>query len=210
MELDKERKIPKTLGECLEIDPLSKNLWGWAENLESFGKILLAIILVCGFVLVIYAGIAANEEYESVWGAVLSTGFTWILYAFIEYCVYHALSLLMSALATIVQNTTITANIAAYHANSVKDTHDSVQTPTEDSNKITHLEASINNRAEVEPQHVEDRPENQTASEESVCIGKRPKEEFQCPKCKAYQRVDRDFCWKCGTKFIFDSESGNK
>lgn len=115
MELNRERKVPKTLEGCLEVDPLSESLWNWAENLERFGKILLVILLVCGLIVVIYAGIAAEDAHESVWGAVLSTGFTWIFYAFIEYCAYHALSLLMSALATIVQNTTIAANIAAYN-----------------------------------------------------------------------------------------------
>lgn len=37
------------------------------------------------------------------------------LYAFIEYCTYHVLALLISSLASIVQHTKITANIALYN-----------------------------------------------------------------------------------------------
>ena len=116
MELDKERKIPKTLGECLEIDPLSKNLWDWAENLEKFGAIILLLIIIAGIVFTGLAVVEADYNGESLLWRGCSTLFTWVFYAIIEYCVYHALSLLMSALATIVQNTTISANVAAYKA----------------------------------------------------------------------------------------------
>ena len=115
MESNKERKVPDTLEKCLEVDPLSQNLWDWAENLEKFGAIILLLIIIAGIVFTGLAVVEAEDLGESSLWAGCLTLLTWAFYAFIEYCVYHALSLLMSALATIVQNTTIAANIAAYN-----------------------------------------------------------------------------------------------
>lgn len=116
MESNKERKVPDTLEKCLEVDPLSQNLWDWAENLEKFGAIILLLIIIAGIVFTGLAVVEADYYGESSLWVGCSTIFTWVFYAIIEYCVYHALSLLMSALATIVQNTTISANVAAYKA----------------------------------------------------------------------------------------------
>jgi len=44
------------------------------------------------------------------------SAFPWALYAFLEYCLYHAIALLISALACITQNTIITADIALFTA----------------------------------------------------------------------------------------------
>ena len=114
--MNKKYKVPKTIEECVEVDSLSKHLWNWAHRLERYGKIVLGIIIACGFILAIYAGIVANETGEFVWGAILMTAGTWTAYAVVEYCAYYALFLLISALASVVQNTTITANIAVYSA----------------------------------------------------------------------------------------------
>ncbi len=136
-----EKKIPREFKECYKIDSITENLWLWCERLEKWGKILFYILIAIGIIDTIIAGINAHQFIESigaetveeirkasaelgmeiptVFEALVNNLFIWILYAFLEYCAYHVLALLVGSLASIVQHTKITANIALY--NSAKD-----------------------------------------------------------------------------------------
>lgn len=115
---NKATKIPDTLWECTAVDPVVEELRGWAERIREWGKKLFVILLVVGVVMAIVECIGAlDTDYEDMMFSIfISTLFTWILYAAIEFCACYVISLLISALATITQNTAVTAKVALLQA----------------------------------------------------------------------------------------------
>ena len=109
--MNKITEVPKTLDECVIPDKTSENLHLWAQRLEKWGLILFWIILAGG-IIPAFSIITKGEDFYLFITEVLDT----IVYAFIEYCIYHALSLLISSLASIVKHTKITAKTALYMA----------------------------------------------------------------------------------------------
>lgn len=127
---NQEKKIPKSFKDCYKTDGLTQNLWLWCERLENWGKILFWVLIVGGLILSISTSIVEKEvvvreatywseaetelrktfDFEIFIQLLLETA----LYAFLEYCAYHILALLVGSLATIVQHTKITANISLY------------------------------------------------------------------------------------------------
>lgn len=152
---NQEKKIPKNFKECYKTDSITQNLWLWCERLEKWGKILFWILLIGGLILSIRSSIVEKEvvvreatywsdaktevrttfDFELFIPLLLDTA----LYAFLEYCAYHIIALLIGSLASIVQNTKITANIALYNsakAEGVTDDYDCEVTE----NKVVHKE----------------------------------------------------------------------
>ncbi len=112
-----KKTVPTSLKECYEVDEVSKKLSQWADWLKIWGKRILIIMLVFGVFSTIEDAIAmADIEEEMVVFTIITSLASWALYAFIEYCTYNAVSLLVLALATIVQNTKITACVSLYNA----------------------------------------------------------------------------------------------
>ncbi len=111
------KQVPKNLKECLRSDATVTNLHNWAERLENWGQILFVIIVIVGVITTIANTVAmVDRDEDMMFVTFLTTGITWALYAFIEYCTYHVLALLISALATITQNTIISANVALFES----------------------------------------------------------------------------------------------
>ena len=116
------KPLPKTLSDCTKPDPTASNLHVWAERLEAWGKFafisLIVIGSICSIVLGCVAGEAAYYDTQVVAfaGAFLGSAVFWAGVAFLEYCSYHAIALLVDSLACIVQNTNISANVALYTA----------------------------------------------------------------------------------------------
>lgn len=137
----KDKHIPTSLAECTREDATVSNLHLWAERLETLGKVLFIILIVVGIIATIAEGITTAEYFEemessvskyelaaagielpSVLDVVVSSILKWSLFAYLEYCIYHVMALTISALASITQNTMITANVAlfgAYQENAV-------------------------------------------------------------------------------------------
>lgn len=120
---NQNKKIPRNLNECIATDDIVINLWTWAERLEKFGKVLLWIIIAWGLISSISGAYVLEEvhfdweEPEKIVAAVFVVSVVeWAFYAFLEYCAYHILALLVGSLASIVQHTKITANIAMFEA----------------------------------------------------------------------------------------------
>ena len=133
---NQEKKIPRNFKDCYKTDSITQNLWLWCERLEKWGCILFWILIVIGVIDTIIAGINAHQlieqigaetveeireasakmgiEIPTVFEALVNNLLSWTLYSFLEYCAYHILALLVGSLATIVQHTKITANIALY------------------------------------------------------------------------------------------------
>ncbi len=132
-----KKKIPKDLRECYKTDNVTHNLWVWCERLEKWGFRICIALAIIGIFTIIKNGIETaqlldelnidlNEitvvsaeygiEIKSVFEVVIEGILIWTFYCFIEYCTYHVLALLVGSLATIVQNTKITANITLYNS----------------------------------------------------------------------------------------------
>ena len=130
-----EKEIPKNLKECYKTDAVTQNLWTWCERIEKFGFILCILLGIIGIIEIVSNGIEMSNlireldiemdeirtvaaeydiEIKSVFQVVIEGIFTWVFYCFIEYCTYHIIALLIGALATIVQHTKISANVAIY------------------------------------------------------------------------------------------------
>ena len=117
------RKIPDSVSTCLRPDGMSQMLWQWAKNIENWGRVACLILVGYGFFVMMSTGMSIYDEleYDDNSGlltllAVLSVALQWGFYSFVEYCVYHALSQLMGALASIVQSNRISSDLALYHA----------------------------------------------------------------------------------------------
>ena len=107
--------IPKSLEECYEEDSISKELWQWSEWLKSWGLKVLGLLIVIGIISTIGDAVQmADIDEDLVIYTVISSIISWGLYAFIEFCAYNVLALLIAALASIVQNSKIAANVALY------------------------------------------------------------------------------------------------
>ena len=106
-----EKKVPKNFKECCKTDNTSLNLWTWCERLETWGQFLFWFIIAGGVISIIASMINEQMTTDLFIITVVETG----IWAFVEYCAYHVIALLIASLATIVQNTRISANIALYH-----------------------------------------------------------------------------------------------
>lgn len=115
--------IPKTIEDCTTQDSLTKTLWSWAINLEKYGAVLLVIILIGGLISAfmnaqVVTNMAGNTEFSAP--MFIAAFFNTIVYAVLEYLVYHVLALLVGSLAKIVQSTRTTARLAEWNARNQK------------------------------------------------------------------------------------------
>lgn len=132
-----EKKIQRDLKSCYATDPMTQNLWSWCERLEKWGLRICIILFFIGIVTVISEAsetakllekldIEPSEiqtamaeygiEIKPVSQVVIEKSLLWAFYCFLEFCSYHILALLIGSLASIVQHTKITANVALYRA----------------------------------------------------------------------------------------------
>ena len=112
-----EKQIPKNLSECTKSNATVDTLHAWAERLENWGQIFFVVLIIIGLISTIIDTVQiADVNEELVFSTLVTSIITWALYAFIEFCTYHVLALLVSALGFITQNTIISANVALYEA----------------------------------------------------------------------------------------------
>ena len=122
---NQKKKVPGSFEECYKPDIVSTNLWVWGERMEKLGKILFISLIICGIILSITTsistvqiekGIYTTTETNFSFQTFISILITYAFYAFIEYCAYHVIALIICSLASIVQNNRITANIALFNS----------------------------------------------------------------------------------------------
>ncbi len=133
---NREKKIPKDLASCYETDNLTHNLWVWYARIEAWGRMLFWILLIIGIFDTIRIATELSELHEligdatieemrfhalqtgtkipTIWESIVDRLLAWLGYAALEYLAYHAVALLIGALASIEQHTKISANIALY------------------------------------------------------------------------------------------------
>ena len=110
---------PASLDDCVRPDSLTNTLWSWAQNLEKYGQVLLLLIILGG-ILMSYFGAqvetSMSRDPEFSPALFLTSFLQTIVYAVVEYLLYHVLSLLVASLAKLVHNTRTAARIAEYRA----------------------------------------------------------------------------------------------
>ena len=184
-----EIKIPKTLNECIKPDATVTNLHVWSERVENLGKMLFRILIVAGIIMSIIMLVQNDHDEFVAFSSAFSTLATWALYAFIEYCSYHIIALLISSLASITQSTLITANITLYKAslNDADSTKQSTDEPTETVDTVVKSAPIIDNKKPVSHAHATPSP---TADRMWTCknCGTLNKYEYgMCKKCAQYR-----------------------
>lgn len=116
------KAIPQDLWACRKPDPTASNLHVWAERLERTGKIIATLLIIAGVFCSVILGVSAadatrgDEDWLVFLGVFLGSGAAWTVIALLVYSLYHASALRIDALACIVQNTNISANVALYTA----------------------------------------------------------------------------------------------
>lgn len=166
-----DRSIPKSLDDCMKEDSTVTNLHLWADRLERWGKNLFWILIIIGIVTVVTQIIGYDDiDEDIIVFTVLSTALSWGLYAFIEYCVYNAIALLIRSLAMITHSTLVSANIAIYE--------------------------SGKNLVQTEPT----KPVAKSAPRTNVSglSGSGQAGTKKCPSCGALQSAKRQSCSECG------------
>ena len=114
----RNRTVPQKFAQCIEKDEMTSNLWNWAIRVEKWGNILTVLLTIYGVYISIYQASTVAEIYDKYSSFHLETFLLclveWALYVFLVYCTYHIIALLVGSLASIVENTRITANIMMY------------------------------------------------------------------------------------------------
>ena len=99
-----QKEIPKSFKDCYANDQITDNLWQWAKNLETIGRIFA---IVSGIVVLFFSLILiVPTSGASLIGILVAP-----IIAFLEYVSFYVIALLVGSLASIVLNTRITANI---------------------------------------------------------------------------------------------------
>lgn len=187
------KSIPRDLDECRLIDRTSRELWKISSLVETWGVIILIAILILGTIFTVGAVVLMSDLVEgSGFATFICSAAIWGISGFIVYVFYHLISLAVRALAAIVQNTTISANVSLYEANKKTKIaapskpsfiHNTNDTPSPSAEKEGIADAEIVEKAPVSPSNPHDG-------------------EIICPGCGTKQRADRTVCWNCNQKFI--------
>ncbi len=121
------QSVPDSLSQCLKEDRTASDIRHWAEWIESIGQILVVLIGIIGSILTMIFFIGAL--LENVLGAIIILvvcTITFALICFAVYIGYHLPALIVGALASIVQSTIVSANVALFSASHE---YDQTQTP---------------------------------------------------------------------------------
>ena len=184
-----ETQIPKNLSECMKTNATVSNLHRWSERLEKWGKLIFWIIVILGIFVTIAEMIETQElrqayrdmmeqyiELPSEWEVFFNKLLTWAFYAFLEYCAYHVLALLISALASITQNTIITANVSLFKASGGSAASETApQTDTTPKSTINNMPPRTYNRPPTPRPNM-----------------------WECKHCLTYNKNEYGQCKNCG------------
>ena len=106
-------KTPKSIADCVAIDPTAGSLSAWATRLKLIAKIVFFLFAgVCGFLL--FVSLIVFFDDEEMAGIIAITAGSIIASGFLEYSILWTLATLIQALACLVQNTKVSAMVAIY------------------------------------------------------------------------------------------------
>ncbi|MBQ6997373.1 MAG: hypothetical protein IJN60_03260 [Oscillospiraceae bacterium] len=186
-----KKQIPATLEECLQEDGVVREIHLWVEGFVKWCKIIVNIVSIIGLFATIFEAIEAYDVTNifNTAGFFLSL-IPWLLLSWFGVSACEAVALLIKALAKIVQNTTVSANVALYESGKSK--------PTEDNAKPAQPKPAT--RKPTMQQETK-KESDVVAAEAGVATAEVYNGEKICPECRTVQRLERKACWSCGTRF---------
>ena len=174
-----KKRFPKTAKDCIEPDYVSQSLWHWAQGIERYGKIALIITIILGILFFVIS--MASGDAATIGVAFLVVPIVTAVAAIIEYLTYHTIALLIGALASLVQNTAISANIALLNTNGLSDAS------TEETEKAADETLS--------PESFVWHPVSEATA---TSIGET---NIKCTNCHRVQFKGNKTCTQCGARF---------
>ncbi|MBO4954579.1 MAG: hypothetical protein J6D04_05505 [Clostridia bacterium] len=162
--------IPKTLKECYEENELVARLWKTCDNIEFVGRIIFGVVLIIGFIVALVFGIYDGAIGEFV--IVFAISFVGALF---ECLIYKFIAMRFASLASLVQNTRISANVTLYREREC----------------VTG--EVVKNKVEAEVQEIENADEQEYDQESWWNT-------WQCNKCSHANPVATEVCEECGAK----------
>lgn len=196
-----EKQVPRDLRSCYKTDAITRNLWVWCERLEKWGGVVFWLLLIYGIFDTIQTAMNVAEQHDFLAGlnreAVLTIQaqvgdlpsvpetviiciLKWLLYAFLEYCGYHVLALLIGSLASIVQHNKIAADVALYTCATTEG-----YVASESEEFTPEATASSSPAAQSEPQAVRKHKKAPALKAD----------EWYCPDC---DRIHKSYVGTCG------------
>ena len=109
------KQIPSSPSQCTQTNPTASHLLYWANLIEKIGIIITTIVAIIGGLLVLgtfFNGIGRGEDGAFRFLLIGAISVTIICISI--YISYHIPALLIGALASITQSTTVSANAALY------------------------------------------------------------------------------------------------
>lgn len=174
--MKKHRNIPNSLEECTHTGETVSNLYRFASQLEKWGTRLLIVLMIAGVIFTIANTVSlidVNEEL--IIPTLISSVLSWSIYTAIAFFAYHILAMLIRALASITENTAITANVALWEAS-----------------KKTIPAKDLPKKQQPDP----------TADQPAAPAAHTPSEvhkdgSWSCPNCGQKNLSTRTTCWRC-------------
>lgn len=116
-----KHKSPVSVEDSVKTDKVISELWSWCSGVETLGMILFVILIIIGIITSIIAGFEPDGtsyygevKYKFNFGTFFMNLVDAAICAFIEYCIYHVVALLIGSLASITQHTKATAKLLEY------------------------------------------------------------------------------------------------
>lgn len=112
----KEKNIPASLEECTKSGIIPKRWWQMGSVVEKIGSVIMLLMELASLAGLIFVGakLVENEMLNTLTGLAFVIGglFACAFVAFIFFCIYKIMALVLYTKSTIVYNTDVMANIA--------------------------------------------------------------------------------------------------
>lgn len=182
-----ERRIPRNLNECCQTNEVSEKLFSWSQKIEILGGIFCFVLCLVGIIATIWQTYIAVEvtriDEDLIFITVVSSLCKWGLYAIVEYVVYTAVYMLIDALASIVHNTTVSAQVAVYSASR------NYGETNEESNTVKNAAEKTAKTKEKTGYSLSELAKEKDESQEI----------WYCTECGSKNYGKNQFCKDCGT-----------
>ncbi len=124
-----KKRIPKTIAECIEPNATVVELNNWANKIETWGNILFWFVAAIGAIVTVIVCVNASN-WEDFLTSFLVLAFATVMCVIVEYGLFHFIALRLSALASITQNTAVSANVALFQAMKENESNSQIEMST--------------------------------------------------------------------------------
>lgn len=118
-----KKEIPESLKACTRVDTVSEQILRWTDSVDIIGKIIIVLNVIAGLAISIVLGVFVwdfSEEYISWFWPVITGLVITSVNVLIIHIVFQFITMLFSALASLVLNTRVTADVELFSASNEK------------------------------------------------------------------------------------------